>query len=213
MTAPLTGFTSTFPTDVLIDSGVLYVGASVFGAFQGGLKFDPAAEYLNTEFDGKRSPIKLLDRKSKMAPVISGTVIQLSTANVLQIEPGATVSATGAWTGSTSYLPKRAASYLVAGDYLSDVRAIWLRGGGAFVQVRFQSALLTKYDITSQDGQEVAIALEIQARLDMTGSTLALSGTFLPPRSPSSAVMTTVDAQSAMRPASESGEKPPNTTE
>ena len=44
-------------------------------------------------------------------------------------------------------------------------------------------------------------------------STLALSGTFLPPRVPSSAVMTTVEAQSAMRPASESGEKPPNTTE
>jgi hypothetical protein len=44
-------------------------------------------------------------------------------------------------------------------------------------------------------------------------STLALSGTFLPPRTPSSAVITTVDAQSAMRPASESGENPPNTTE
>ena len=167
MTAPLTGFTSTFPTDVLLDSGVLYVGATVFGAFQGGLKFDPAATYLNTEFDGKRSPVKLLDRKSAMAPVITGTVIQLSTTNVAQIEPGATVSATGAWTGSTSYLPKRAASYLVAGDYLTDVRAIWLRGGGSFVQVRFPSALLTKYDVTSQDGQEVAISLEIQARLDM----------------------------------------------
>ena len=44
-------------------------------------------------------------------------------------------------------------------------------------------------------------------------STLAFSGTFLPPRTPSSAVITTVEAQSAMRPASESGENPPNTTE
>ncbi len=44
-------------------------------------------------------------------------------------------------------------------------------------------------------------------------STFAFSGTFLPPRTPSSAVMITVDAQSEMRPASESGEKPPNTTE
>ena len=49
--------------------------------------------------------------------------------------------------------------------------------------------------------------------LDSAWSTLALSGTFLPPRMPSSAVITTVEAQSEMRPASESGENPPNTTE
>lgn len=170
MTAPLTGFTSQFPTDVLVDSGVLYVGATVFGAFQGGLKFDPGIEYLNVNFDGKRSPVKLLDRKSNQMPKITGTVIQLSTTNVTQIEPGATVAASGAWTGSTSYLPKRAGSFLAAGDYLTDVRAIWLRGGGGYVQVRLPSALLMKYDVTSQDGQEVAIALEIEARLDMSVS-------------------------------------------
>ena len=47
----------------------------------------------------------------------------------------------------------------------------------------------------------------------IAASTFALSGTFLPPRTPSSAVITSVEAQSAMRPASDSGEKPPNTTE
>lgn len=170
MTAPLTGFTSTFPSDVLVDSGVLYVGATVFGAFQGGLKFDPGVEYTNVTFDGKRSPVRLLDRKSNQMPKITGTVIQLSTTNATQIEPGASVTASGSWTGSTSYLPKRAGTFLVAGDYLTDVRAIWLRGSGAYVQVRFPAALLMKYDITSQDGQEVAIALEIEARLDMSVS-------------------------------------------
>jgi len=49
--------------------------------------------------------------------------------------------------------------------------------------------------------------------LAMALSTLALSGTFLPPRRPSSAVMTRLDWQSSMRPISDSGEKPPNTTE
>ncbi|MNY47134.1 hypothetical protein D3C86_1823770 [compost metagenome] len=44
-------------------------------------------------------------------------------------------------------------------------------------------------------------------------STLALSGIFLPARMPSSAVITTLDLQSMMRPARASGEKPPNTTE
>ena len=44
-------------------------------------------------------------------------------------------------------------------------------------------------------------------------STLAFSGIFLPPRTPSSAVITTRDPQSSIRPFSASGEKPPNTTE
>ena len=42
---------------------------------------------------------------------------------------------------------------------------------------------------------------------------MAFSGTFLPPRRPSSAVMISLLAQSAMRSAIELGAKPPNTTE
>lgn len=170
MTAPLTGYTSNLPSDVIIDSGVLYVGATVFGATTGGLKFDPGTEYRSVEFDGRRSPVRLLDRKAMFMPKLSGTVIQLSTTNVGQIEPGATVVASGAWTTSTSYQPKAAALFLASGDYLTDVRAIWQRGSGAYVQVRFPAALLTKYDITSQDNAEVAIAIEIEARLDMSVS-------------------------------------------
>ena len=44
-------------------------------------------------------------------------------------------------------------------------------------------------------------------------STLALSGIVRPPRRPSSAVITRRESQSRMRPAMDSGEKPPNTTE
>ncbi len=170
MTAPLTGYTSALPTDVLLDSGVLYIGSSVLGAMTGGLKFDPGTEYRAIEFDGRRSPVRGLDRKAATMPKLTGTMIQLSTTNVGQIEPGATVVASGAWTGSTSYQGKRAGSLLASGDYLTDVRAIWLRGSGAFVQVRFPAALLTKYDMTSQDAAEIAIAIEIEARLDMTVS-------------------------------------------
>lgn len=173
MTAPLTGYTATLPTDVLLDSGVLYAGTTVFGAFAGGLKFDPGITYRNVEFDGKRSPVKGIDRKMMQMPKLTGTVIQLSTTNVGQLEPGATsatgvtaVTAAGGWTGaSQSFTPKRAANLLAAGDYLSDIRAIWLRGSGTFVQVYFRSALCTKYDITSQDGSEIAIAIELEARL------------------------------------------------
>ncbi len=180
MTAPLTGYTSSLPSDVLLDSGVLYVSSTVFGAFAGGLKFDPGVTYRAADFDGKRSPVKGLDRVTM--PKISGTCIQLSTANVAQIEPGAATAVTGAWTASTSYAPLSAGQLLASGDYLSDVRCIWQRGGatssaGSYVQVRFPSALCTKYDITGQDGAEIAIAIEIEARLDPTLSGFTAIGT------------------------------------
>jgi len=165
MTAPLTGFTTTFPDDVVLDSGVLYVGTTVLGAFAGGLKFDPGITYRNIDFDGKRSPVKGLDRKTMMMPKISGTVIQLSTANVSQVEPGATDTAAGEQSGAqSSYAPVAAGELMTS--YLQNVRAIWLRGNGDYVQVRFPSALVTKYDVTSQDGAEIAIAIEVEARLD-----------------------------------------------
>lgn len=167
---PLTGYTATFPNDVVLDSGQLYIGATVFGAFAGGLKFDPGITWREVEFDGKRSPVKGLDRKAMMLPKISGTCIQLSTGNVAQLEPGVTVAASGGYTGSTSYWPKDAGVFLASGDYLTDVRAVWLRGDSTFVQVRFPVGVCTKYDIVSKDGAEIAIALEIEARLDMSVS-------------------------------------------
>lgn len=186
MTAPLTGYTSTLPSDILLDSGVLYIGAagssSVFGAFAGGLKFDPGVTYRNADFDGKRSPVAGLDRVTMRMPKISGTCIQLSTTNIAQIEPGAATATTGAWTTSTSYAPKAAGPLVAPGDYLSNVRLIFQRGGttaatGSYVQVRFPSALCTKYDMTGQDGAEVAIALEIEARLDPNISGFSAIGT------------------------------------
>ena len=48
---------------------------------------------------------------------------------------------------------------------------------------------------------------------DSASSTFFFSGIFLLARTPSSAVITSLHCESAMRPASASGEKPPNTTE
>ena len=51
------------------------------------------------------------------------------------------------------------------------------------------------------------------SRCSSAASTLRFEGICLPPRTPSSAVITATASQSAMRPARLSGEKPPNTTE
>ncbi len=61
---------------------------------------------------------------------------------------------------------------------------------------------------TTRTVSTIAVPVRLSA-----SSTLALSGMCLPARRPSSAVITSFESQSAMRPARESGENPPNTTE
>lgn len=170
---PLTGYTGTFPSDVVIDSGVLYIGDAVFGVLSGGLKFDPGISYRAIEFDGRRSPVKGLDRVTSRMPKITGTLIELPISAIPQLEPGVSYAPGAGWSAGDQYVPRKADALLTEGMYLDNVRAVWLRGNGEMVQVRFPSGILNKYDITSQDGNEIAIACEIEARLDLSveGST------------------------------------------
>ncbi|MCY1295927.1 hypothetical protein D9M70_452910 [compost metagenome] len=55
--------------------------------------------------------------------------------------------------------------------------------------------------------------VETFGQLCSAWSTFFFSGMYLPPRTPSSAVITVRQSESRMRSRSESGEKPPNTTE
>jgi hypothetical protein len=167
---PLSGYTSTLPTDVLLDTGTLYLGAAIFGATRGGLTFEPGITWRNVEFDGKVSAVAGLDRKVTVAPTLSGTVIELGAADIARVEPGSTVVASGAWTGSTSYRGKAGQTLYASGDYITDVRAVWERGAGGFVQVRFPVAIISSYNVAGAAGEEAAIALTIEARLDLTVS-------------------------------------------
>lgn len=168
---PLSSYTTTLPSDVLLDTGIMYIGSAIFAAQDGGMKFDPKKTFREVMFDGKRSRIKGLDRTVNFAPVITGTVIEMSPALMLDFEPGATaVTLTGSPSGFTSgYEPKGAGVLFAAGDYISSCRVIWQRGDGTYVQVRFyDGALCTKWDMSGTDKQEVKIAVELEAVLDMT---------------------------------------------
>ena len=176
MTPPITGvplssWTPTLPEDVIVDSGVLYIGPATFAAHTGGLKFDPTRTLRQVVFDGQRSPIKGLDRTVEMNAVITGTIIQLNPENFLIIEPGAHTPVPpvpGGPSGATQLMPKLGSLMFAAGDYLTNVRCIWQRGDYSYVQVRMPAALCTKWDITSVDKEEAKIAVTIEARLDMT---------------------------------------------
>lgn len=162
----LSGYTDALPDDVLLDSGVLYIGDTPYAASVGGLKFDPQKEVRNIEFDGKRTAIKGLDRTVGFAPVLSGTVLNFPNDALDTLEPGATGVTDGAF-GVTGLKPKRAGLLYETGDYLANVRCIWERGDGTYVQVRFPAALVQKWDVQGTDKEEAKIAVEIGARLDM----------------------------------------------
>jgi hypothetical protein len=164
----LSGYTSSLPTDVLLDSGTLYVGATVLAATRGGIQFNPNKEMRNIEFDGKHAAIKGLDRTTTAAPMISGSVIELSPADIPVIEPGATSST--ASSGITRYTGKAMGTLYAPADYLADVRCIWERGSGGYVQVRFASAIVRSWQMSGTDNEEAAIQIEIEARIDMSVS-------------------------------------------
>ena len=161
---PLTGFLATLPADVLLDSGVLFINSDIpFGVSKGGLAFDPAITYENIDFDDKRYPIQGLDRREGGAPKISGTIIELSNARLLQLEAGATQTGTAADTTTT---PQIAGDLLALGAYLTEVRVAYRRGNGKFAIVRFPFAIVTKYSSKGNAKGQVEISIEIEARND-----------------------------------------------
>lgn len=172
--SPLTAFTPTLPDDILLDSGVLYVGGSPLGVSRGGLTFNPSKEVRNVEFDGKRADITELDRILKYAATIGGTFIEINPSKQLpKLEPGHTSSSPGS-NVTTRLTPKPAGQLFAAGDYLTDLRLIFERTDGSFVQVRFPKALCLTYELKGTDGSEAEIACEFHARQTLADAAVDL---------------------------------------
>ncbi len=165
---PIAGWNGNLPTDTLLDSGVLYLGTSIFSATSGGLKFDPQRQTRDMEFDGRKSPVALLDRTIYVRPMITGVVYQVPSTSFASLEPGAsTVSLSGGPSGSTQIQPKAAGTMYVSGDYISNVRAVWYRANGTYVQIRFPKGICDKWDMAGRDREEVLFSVNFGARLDM----------------------------------------------
>lgn len=159
----ITGFDTTLPADCLLDTGVLYVGSTPVGVSRGGLSFDPGKQTRNIEFDGKRSPIKGLDRVTGWLSKIMGTIIEFAATEIAKLEPGETHATVGA---VTTYTPKAAGSLYASGDYLTDVRLFFERSGGNYAAIYFPSGIVNKWGpLRGQDNNEAEIPIEIEARL------------------------------------------------
>jgi hypothetical protein len=174
----LTGWLSTLPSDVLFDTGVLFVGSTPIGVTNGAPKFDPGRTFDNVDFDGKHAPIKGLDRSFHGEPKISGTLIEFGDSGsgnqLAKLEPGAGSATTGVTPNTlTTITPKTGGNLMVVGDYQANVRLIFERGIAAgagikkYAAVLFPVAFVQKYDLAGADKKNPLINFEIVARKDM----------------------------------------------
>jgi hypothetical protein len=168
MPTPNSGLSATLPADVLLDSGVLYMNADVaFCATDGGLSFDPAPTRENIDFDGKFYAVQGLDRMTGGAPKISGKVIEASATKLSAYEAGSASNTVGAVTTLT---PRIAGELYGAGDYVSNVRVAYRRGGGGFAIVKFPIAYIASWKIGPGTNKRSAIDIEIEARQDIAAA-------------------------------------------
>lgn len=165
------GYPTTFPTDILPNTGAIYIGANgtgnLLGRTRGGIKFDPKRNVEPIKFDGLRAPVRGLHWITDYASMITTKLLQFSSTVFTQLEPGI-LSASGTGIVSTYYTALGASVPFAAGSYLTDLRAIWKRSDNSFFQVRFHYALVTKYDLVSKDKDIVEVDTEFAAVIDPT---------------------------------------------
>jgi len=159
------------PTNLMIDAGVLYVGASPLGmgATRGGIKFDPGAEMRNVPFDGKTTDIAGLDRVTAYNAKFTGKMIDLSGPSLQRLNPGSTSSDSGS---EHIITPIDATVMLAAGDYLTDVKWIGRAQTGGTVEVLFAHAIVEKFSVSGTDKAEAEVDISIKAVLAATETNL-----------------------------------------
>jgi|SRR5581483_9578997 len=175
------GYPTTLPTDILPNSGAIYLGANgsgvLLGRTRGGIKFDPKRAIEPIKFDGLRAPPRGLHWITDYASTIDTKLLQFSSAVYTQLEPGI-LSASGSGIVSTFYTALGASLPFAAGSYLTDLRAIWKRSSGAFFQVRMHFALCMKYDLVSKDKDVVEVDASFVGCIDPSQTNPATGVTY-----------------------------------
>lgn len=171
MTALTTWPGPTKPTDVALDAGVLYVGTTpvAMGATRGGLTFDPGVTEREYDWDGKTSPVAGTERVTAYDAKITGKIVGMSSALLLQLYPGSTKT-TDAGPPSVDTITPINAAKIIPGDtgYLQNVCLIHLLSDGSIEQVIFAVAKVISPKFNATDKNEGEIDITIRAYLAST---------------------------------------------
>lgn len=166
MSIPALQAVSSLPSDVLLGTGYLFEGNTYIGVSRGGLTFTPSVEIRNVPFDNKYADIAQLDWPTGSTAVLTGSFIQF-VSKIATYEPGS-VSTSGSSPVTTLITPKAAGALYAAGDYLTNLRHVFPRTSGGYVQFRMASALCTQYDIKGTSKEEALISGTFAARLPLS---------------------------------------------
>ena len=160
------GFSAAFEDTLACDVAVIYYDvsstATKIGVTRDGIDFQPNIEYRNVPFDGKRSDIELIDRIVSTGATLSFKLLEMNTTTLTHAEAGSALATSGT---TVTLTPRVASTMLTAGQYITNLDAVWLRGDSKTVRLRFARALCTNYSIISRDNNETEISYTFTTRL------------------------------------------------
>ena len=159
------GFTSSFPSSILYDVGVLYKHNTKFGVSLGGLTFNPEGEIRHIEFDGQRSEIVGCHRYVAQGGTIEGEFLFTAEDMILDLLPGSTSRTSNLPSNiSQRITPKDSSVLFTDDDYIHDLRLAAQRGDDWF-EVFFERAYCSQWTWTGQDKNEQKVRATFRAAL------------------------------------------------
>lgn len=177
-------FDAALPTTVLLDAGVVsYNNGTALWMTRGGVRYAVGEDWQNIDYDGKRAPTALLDRKVGTVATLSMRIMQVDTAKLAQLlnhggiagmasltvaEAAALSVATAAtYSAFGDGCPMPMSQFVTQGQYLTNVRGTFKRGTGtAYVTFPLAVVKWTSISGATKDAAEMDVVLEARQATD-----------------------------------------------
>ena len=130
----LHGVTATTPDHLLLDVGVVYLGAvspaNKIGATRGGIEWNLNRTIRNMEADGAIGDVKGMKRRENVRPTLTVNALEMTLANLQKFIPGANLNGTTITGGE-----------IATADYIDEINVVGRRSDGATVTVKLLNCL------------------------------------------------------------------------
>lgn len=165
-------YTTTLPSDVILDTGILKADLTTAGTLEliggtrGGFAFNPGITMRDIPYDGKRAAhVVGLGRITEYNPTFTGTIIVFNAKVLRFLNPGAT--------GATNTVTLKEAGIAMALAEYHKWQLLYSLGSGGTVAIDFPYGFVTQYDIKATDNNEGEGSITIAAaqRRDDASST------------------------------------------